>query len=157
MRHRVLAFFPLILACASPSASAPAPCSPCVTPGQPVASGTASARPERSAKLDELADRRVALAHERVEELRLAYQHGAARLGEVLIAYRDIAVAARESGLAGEKLRRELTVYRDATIELEKDFELRSQAGNAGPEDVVAARLARSEAEYWLVEASERP
>ncbi len=110
----------------------------------------------RSAKLEELAERRVELAREYVRSLHVMYRQGLATPAELLLAYREVAVAARDSGLVGEKLRRELAVYRDEMVELERMIEGRAQVGGAGPQEVEHAREALAEADYWLEEANER-
>jgi hypothetical protein len=82
------------------------------------------------------------------------YRQGLATATELLLAYREVAVAARD-GLVGDKLRKELATYRDAMVQLQGTITSRVQLGSAGPKEAEHAREALAEAEYWLEEASE--
>jgi hypothetical protein len=153
MRVAILLPCALLAACAP----APAPCTPCQPPSSqaptPVAQ-TASAAP-RPPQLDELGERRVDLSRKRVAVLALMYDKGAVGLTDLLAAYRDVAFAARDSGLRGDVLRKALQDYRDAMVALREHTHVLYKAGAVNDADVDHVDAAVAEAEYWLAEAGQ--
>ena len=140
-----------IAACSAPSPAVSSPCVPCQQAAP--AATTHSAEP-RPAKLDALAQQRVELARKRVQLLRAEYAHGSRPLSEVLAAYREIAFAARDSGLRGEALRRPLQEYRDSLDQQRELTKLRLAKGAATDADMVQLDYAIAESDYWLAEAN---
>jgi hypothetical protein len=135
----------LVAACTSK----PPPC-PCPTK----ASEGASAAPLRSPKLEALAAQRVELARKRLVLLRASFSKGTATLDELFAACRDVAFAARDSGLRGAPLRDVLKDYRDAVIALKELTRERMAKGAVDEQAMSRVDALAAEAEYWLEEAS---
>jgi len=156
MRSILLCVFALLLAACGATAhpaSLPPPCVPC----PPSATPNATAAPEaRSPLLDDLAHRRVALARKRVKELKFLYDRGQCSNTELLAAYREVAFAARDSGLRGDEALRALEVYRDAAVSM-RDRARAGYPGQVSDADVDRAEAALLEAEYWLQESAAQP
>ena len=141
----------LLVACgggATPAASGP--CGNCQAP----ASAGMQDVPPRSAKLKALAGQRVEAARKRVVLLRASFDRGAATIDEVFAACRDVAFAARDSGLHGGALRDVLKEYRDAVIALRDLTRERASKGAVGEDAVSRVNSLVAEAEFWLEEAS---
>jgi hypothetical protein len=130
--------------------SLPAPT--CNCPVAPVSAPVAARSPE----LDELAQRRLDAARKRIPVLHRLYERGLVSATEMYVGYRDIAVAARESGLRGEALRSILTEYRDKMAELRDHERTRFAAGAESEDGPNHAEVLLAEAEYWLAEAKTR-
>ncbi|MGH7293883.1 MAG: hypothetical protein ACRELB_03065 [Polyangiaceae bacterium] len=146
MPRRFLAVLPLLVACGGGArAAATGQCGPCGS------SGVALPRP---ARVEQLARQRVELARKRLVQMRAAFEHGSATLDELFAALRDVAFAARDSGLHGETLRSILTEYRDAVLALQGLTRERMQKGAVGPEALSRVESLLAEAEYWLAEAT---
>jgi hypothetical protein len=146
----------LLTACAGTGAATPvsAPVgAPVAAPGSSPAPATAAAR---SKELEKLAEARVELAKKRIALLQAKFEHGAASLSELLEARRDVAFAARDSGMRGEALMRVLADYRDAMRSLIELTKTRHAQGAVDEASVQAAEAALAEADFWLAEASER-
>jgi hypothetical protein len=144
----------LLAACggSTPAPVASGPCGPC--------QGTATAGLQNvaqplSAKLRELGLKRVELARKRVIALRVAFDHGTASIDELFAACRDVAFAARDSGLHGETLRGVLREYRDAVIALRDLTRERVAKGAVSEEAVTRVESLVAEAEFWLEEANQ--
>ena len=151
MRRPLLAALPLLVACGgSAGTSATAPCGPC-------AGGAASSGLPRSARIEHLAHERVELARKRLLLMRAAFEHGSASLDDLFAALRDVAFAARDSGLHGEALRGILTDYRDAVLALQSLTHERMAKGSVGPEAMSRVDALVAEAQYWLAESSPQP
>lgn len=151
-------------ACAPQSQQTAAPVCPCVASASAPPSATAAVPAgataplaPRSPQLEALGQQRVDLARKRIDALSAQYQRGMGSMRDVLAAYRDMAFAARDSGLRGDALRRPLEEYRDATIRLRDLARDRATMGSVPEVDVYAAEASIAEAEYWLVEAKARP
>lgn len=113
-------------------------------------------RPLRTAKLDELARQRVALARRRVVELTVRARTGLASRDELFAAYRQVAFAARDSALRDETVRKTLLEYRDQAKQvLEDERALVAAPTSKGQFSVDEAEAALAEAEYWLAEVSQ--
>jgi len=108
-----------------------------------------------SPKLIELAAKRVDLARKRLVLLRDSFGKGKATLDEVFAAFRDFALAARDSGLAGGALRDVLKDYRDGMIALRDLTRGRMSKGEVGEDAMIRVESLVAEAEYWLEEASQ--
>ena len=103
MRPRVVAFVPLaallVAACGGGAASsASGPCGPC----QAASADAPPALSPTSAKLKALGAKRVELARKRLVSLRGSFDCGAVTIDELFAALRDVAFAARDSGIRGE-------------------------------------------------------
>jgi hypothetical protein len=132
-------------------ASSLAACAPPPAPAGSPANAPAVARPSR---LDALGERRVDLARQRTANLRLQFEAGKLTLVELVAAYREVAFAARDSGLRGEPLRRALVEYRGLLDQLrDAQRELTRARGWTDPRSVDALEYASAEADYWLAEA----
>jgi len=138
----------LLSACASRT---PGPCGPCGSP----APGTLDVAPPRPPKMRELAARRVDLARKRLVLLRGSFDQGKATLDEVFAAFRDFALAARDSGLEGAGLRDVLTEYRDGVTALRDLTRERLSKGAVAEEALLRVESLVAEAELWLEEASQ--
>ena len=125
------------------------------TAGRPTAVESAD-RPARSSKLEALAQQRVDQRKKTLELMTIQYTSGHASLGELMHDQREVALAARE-GLRGDKRRQELAAYRDATLEANAAMKRRYTMAAVNESDLRRAEAALTEAEYWLVEASEAP
>jgi hypothetical protein len=148
-RPLVLVAGTLLAACGGSAGShASGPCGPC--------DSIAGVRQiPRSPKLEQLAQQRVELARKRLVLLRASFEHGTTTLDELFAACRDVAFAARDSGLHGERLRHVLTEYRDAVVALKELTRERLAKGSVGEDAVNRVDSLVAEAEYWLGEASE--
>jgi hypothetical protein len=129
-------------------------CGPCQTSG---AAGAAGAAPLRSPKLEALANQRVELARKRLALLREAFGKGLATLDELFAACRDVAFAARDSGLRGAPLHDVLKEYRDAVVALKQLTRERMAKGAVGDEGMTRVEALEAEAEYWLEESGPLP
>lgn len=125
---------------------------PVLTCNCPIAPVVALPAP-RTAELDALAQHRVELARKRIPLLRARYEHGTATSAELLAAYRDLAVAARDSGLRGEALRGPLAEYRDAMVQARDLIRSRVAAAMESEDATTHVEFQLAEAEYWLAEA----
>lgn len=103
----------------------------------------------------ELAARRVDLARKRLVLLRGSFDQGKATLDEVFAAFRDFALAARDSGLEGAGLRDVLTEYRDGVTALRDLTRERLSKGAVAEEALLRVESLVAEAELWLEEASQ--
>ena len=150
MQRTLLSLTALLLAACS---SGPAgPCGPC----QAQTSGLKDAELPRSAKLEQLATQRVALARKRLGLLRTSFHRGSTTIEELFAGCRDVAFAARDSGMHGEALRGVLTEYRDAVIALRDLMRERATKGSVSDETMSRVDALVAEAEYWLEEANPR-
>ena len=158
-----LALVPQIVACVTPGVVPPCTCQPSspATPARvtaPQVSATpVSAIPPRAPRLEQLATERVALAKKRIPTLRLSYKLGQTSLSELTAAYREIAFAARDSGLRGEPLRQALDEYRKILAQLSETTHKEHDQGRVGPLEVEAVDARTAEADYWAAEAEEAP
>jgi hypothetical protein len=109
----------------------------------------------RPAKIEQLARERVEIARKRLVQLRAAFEHGSATLDDLFDACRDVAFAARDSGLHGETLRRILTEYRDAAVSLRDLTRERLAKGAVNEAAMTRVESLVAEAEYWLAEANQ--
>lgn len=109
----------------------------------------------RSEKLEALARQRVDLARKRLVVLRGAFDRGAVTIDELFDAFRDVALAARDSGLHGPSLRDVLKEYRDGMVSLKALTSERAAKGAVGPEAMSRVESLVAEAEFWLEEANE--
>lgn len=109
----------------------------------------------QSPKLKELARRRVDAARKRLVLLRASFDRGATTIDELFAACRDVAFAARDSGLHGGALRDVLVEYRDAVVALRDLTRERASKGAVGEEAVSRVESIVAEAEFWLEEASQ--
>jgi hypothetical protein len=148
MRRFLVATAPLLALLLSACASKPPPC-PCTQ-----SPAGASAAPLRSPKLEALAAQRVELARKRLVLLRASFGKGTATLDELFAACRDVAFAARDSGLRGVPLRDVLKDYRDAVISLKELTRERLAKGAVDEQAMSRVEVLAAEAEYWLEEAS---
>lgn len=142
----------LLVACSGGSgAGANGPCGPCQ------ASSGAAGRPAppRSAKLEQLALQRVELAQKRLVLMREGFTRGTVGLDALFAACRDVAFAARDSGLHGEPLKRILTEYRDAVVAMKELTRDRLAKGAVGEEAMKRVEALVAEAEFWLAQAVE--
>ncbi len=125
-------------------------CGPCQASGAASASGAA---PLRSPKLEALANQRVELARKRLAMLRESFGKGGATLDELFAACRDVAFAARDSGLRGPPLHDVLKEYRDAVDALKQLTRERMAKGSVNDEAMTRVEALEAEAEYWLEES----
>jgi len=154
MRLSLLLLLPVLLLFACGGGSTPhatGPCGPCQSAG---AGGLAGAGGPRSEKLEHLAMQRVDLARKRLTLLRASFNRGAVSINDVFAACRDVAFAARDSGLHGEPLRGVLREYRDAVIALRDLTRERMAQGAVGEADLGRVESLVAEAEFWLEEAN---
>jgi len=140
-----------VCACGGSSKSASGPCGPCAASG----SAEAPSLARRSPKLEALALRRVELARKRLAQLRDSFAKGSTTLDELFAASRDVAFAARDSGLRGAPLRDVLKEYRDAVAALKELTKERLAKGAVGDEAMGRVEALEAEAEFWLADASE--
>lgn len=139
----------LLAACGS-SAAPQTPCGPCSS-----SADLAHAGLPRSARVERLAHDRVELARKRLVVLRASFEHGTATLEELFAGFRDVAFAARDSGLHGETLRGILTDYRDGVKSLRELTKERVASGKVGEDAMSRVDALVAEAEYWLAEATD--
>jgi hypothetical protein len=142
----------LASACGGSKPAASEPCGACTSTGGGRPAGMAV-----SPKLKALAARRVELARKRLSLLRDGFAHGTATLDEVFAACRDVAFAARDSGMVGPPLRDVLKEYRDAVLALRDLTKQRLAKGTVGDDATARVDALVAEAEYWLEEASQGP
>ena len=142
----------LLTACASGATAGPSgACGPCQTAA---AAGLQNLAPPGAAKLKELGLKRVELARKRVVLLRASFDRGATTIDELFAACRDVAFAARDSGLHGGALREVLKEYRDGVVALRDLTRERASKGAVGEAAVSRVESIVAEAEFWLEEAS---
>jgi hypothetical protein len=146
-RPLVVVFLLLLVACGNASG----PCGPCQS------ASMQSVGPSRSAKLKELATQRVDLSRKRLVLLRASFDKGKATLDEVFAAFRDFALASRDSGLDGVALRDVLKEYRDGVVALKDLTSERLSKGAVGEDAMMRVESLVAEAEFLLEEASEGP
>jgi hypothetical protein len=139
-----------VCACAG-SKAASGPCGPCAASG----SAEAPSLAPRSPKLEALALRRVELARKRLAQMRDSFARGSTTLDELFAASRDVAFAARDSGLRGAPLRDVLKDYRDAVAALKELTKERLAKGAVNEEAMGRVEALEAEAEFWLADASE--
>ena len=125
--------------CQCPQAPPPADASPRFTQAR---------TPEMAA----LAKRRLELAGRRIPIISKMYETGRSTLSEVLDAHRELALAARDGGLAHAELRLMLEQHRDAVKQLRDLTQKLFTMGVVTEEAVMHADLGVVEAEYWLAE-----
>jgi hypothetical protein len=113
--------------------------------------------PPQSTKLAELRLKRVELAQKRVVLLRASFDKGKTSIDELFAACRDVAFAARDSGVHGGALRDILREYRDGVVALRDLTRERAAKGAVGEDEVSRIEGIVAEAEFWLEEASEGP
>ncbi len=142
----------LLTACACGGSSRPptGPCGPCAA-----GSAEAPSLAPRSPKLEALALRRVELARKHLAQLRESFAKGSTTLDELFAASRDVAFAARDSGLRGGPLRDVLKDYRDAVAALKELTKERLAKGTVSEEAMGRVEALEAEAEFWLADASE--
>jgi len=152
MRGPLVVFSALLLtACASSATPSPSgPCGPCQASA---AAGLQNLAPG-AARLKELGLKRVELARKRVVLLRASFDRGASTIDELFAACRDVAFAARDSGLHGGALREVLKEYRDGVVALRDLTRERASKGAVGEDAVSRVESIVAEAEFWLEEAS---
>lgn len=109
----------------------------------------------RSAKMDQLAQQRVELARKRLVLMRAGFDKGTVGLDALFAACRDVAFAARDSGMRGEALRKILVEYRDAVVAMKDLTRDRVAKGAVGEEALTRVESLLAEAEFWLQEANE--
>jgi hypothetical protein len=97
------------------------------------------------------------LTRKRLDVLGAQYQSGLVSMSELLAAYRDVAFAARDSGLRGEELRRALEDYRDGAARSRDLARSRVSAGQETADAVMHAEASLAEAEFWLAEVRAAP
>jgi len=141
----------LVVACSG----APPASGPCGNCASSTSAGLAHVALPRSAKLEQLAQRRVDVARKRLVLLRAGFDRGTTSLDELFAGFRDVAFAARDSGFHGEALRHVLTDYRDAVLALKELTRERVAKGALGEDAVARVESLVAEAEFWLGEASE--
>jgi hypothetical protein len=142
------------LAVAACGGSSQPRCVPCVASG---AGDSAGPAPLRSPKLEALANQRVELARKRLAQLRESFGKGGASLDELFAAFRDVAFAARDSGLRGAPLHDVLKDYRDAVIALKQLTRERVAKGTVTDEAMSRVEALEAEAEYWFEESGPLP
>jgi len=140
-----------VCACGGSSKPASGPCGPCAASGSAAAPSFAP----RSPKLEALALRRVELARKRLAQMRDSFAKGSTTLDELFAASRDVAFAARDSGLRGAPLRDVLKDYRDAVAALKELTKERLAKGAVDEEAMTRVEALEAEAEFWLADASE--
>jgi len=140
----------LLAACGGSSQSR---CGPCQASG----AASAGAAPLRSPKLEALASQRVELARKRLALLRESFGKGGATLDELFAACRDVAFAARDSGLRGPPLHDVLKEYREAVGALKQLTRERMAKGSVSDEAMARVEALEAEAEYWLEESGPQP
>jgi len=153
---RALLLSALLLTACGGSAKQPAAgqCGPCAAAAS---SGAPDLGPPRSAKLEALAGKRVELARKRLAELRASFGRGTTTIDELFAASRDVAFAARDSGMHGQALRDTLKDYRDAVTALKELTKERLAKGAVNEEALSRVEALEAEAEYWLEEAGPTP
>jgi hypothetical protein len=149
--NRGLLAIVLFLALPACTSSAASPC-PCPTLSVP---GSEHAGAPRSSKLDDLARQRVELARKRLAMLRTLFDRGTITFDVLFTGFRDVAFAARDSGLHGETLRHILTDYRDGLLALQTMIHQRAESELTSPDQALRIDALVAEAEYWLAEANE--
>jgi hypothetical protein len=151
MRRPLVVVFGLLFACKGGGSG---PCGPCQSPADV---GMPSVALPRSPRLEKLAGQRVDLARKRLVLLRASFDKGTATLDEVFAAFREFAIAARDSGLGGGALRDVLKEYRDGVVALKDVTRERMSKGAVGEDALIRVESLVAEAEYWLEEAGQGP
>ncbi|MGD0526662.1 MAG: hypothetical protein ABSE49_16060 [Polyangiaceae bacterium] len=154
MRLPLLLAALLVAACGGSTPPATGPCGPCPSTG---GVGLQGITPPQSTKLAELRLKRVELAQKRVVLLRASFDKGKTSIDELFAACRDVAFAARDSGVHGGALRDILREYRDGVVALRDLTRERAAKGAVGEDEVSRIEGIVAEAEFWLEEASEGP
>jgi hypothetical protein len=113
----------------------------------------AAAPPAPPAELVKRGEARVAAATERIKLVEEMYKRGMVSLGQLASAWRDWAIAQRESPLPPDSIAA-ATRYRDIMATFLKEVEARQKRGAASEADLAAARYDLAEAEFWLEEAT---
>jgi hypothetical protein len=152
----------LLVGCGGAGKSATSgPCGPCQRAesarGAGSSEGLEGVGLPRSPKLEALAKRRVELAQQHLVQLRAGWDKGATTMQELFTGCRDVAFAARDSGLRGQALRDVLEQYVGAVTAL-RDV-LRERVANGGLNSTEVTRVDElvAEAEFWLEEAKTGP
>ena len=141
----------LLAACGGAPASGK--CGSCGPPG---AGGLAGAGPPRTPKLEALASRRVELSRKRLLGLRASFDAGKTTIEELVAGSRDVAFAARDSGMRGQALLRVLTEYRDAVSAVRDLMRERASKGLAVDDDALSRVESQvAEAQFWVEEAKQ--
>jgi len=144
----------VLVACGGGTPVASGPCGPCQTPATV---GLQGITPPQSGKLAELRLKRVELAQKRVVLLRASFDKGKTSIAELFAACRDVAFAARDSGIHGGTLRDILRDYRDGVVALRDLTRERAAKGAVGEDEVSRVEGLLAEAEFWLEEANGSP
>jgi hypothetical protein len=110
----------------------------------------------RSPSLEKLAQDRLEAARRHVLSCTVQYNSGHISMTDFLAATREVAFAARDSGLSGDALIKPLTEYRDSMKKSLQLTQMKYDHGAAAQSDLDAAQYALAEAEYWLAEAKEK-
>jgi hypothetical protein len=152
MRPALLLLSALLAAGCHSGPEASGPCGPCQA--QP-SSGLQGAGLPRSAKLEQLGTQRVALARKRLGLLRTSFDRGSTTIDELFTGCRDVAFAARDSGMHGEALRGVLEEYRSAVVALRDLMRERAAKGAVSDDTMTRVDALVAEAEYWLEDASQ--
>jgi hypothetical protein len=139
-------------ACSGNTPPASGPCGPCSSAAGAGLQGVAL---PRSARLDELGSKRVELARKRLILLRASFDAGKTTIDDLFAAFRDVAFAARDSGLHGGPLRIILKEYRDGVVALRDLTRERASKGAVGEDAVSRVESIVAEAEFWLEEANQ--
>jgi hypothetical protein len=153
--RRPFFLFPALLLTACASGSAPAASGPCGPCQASAVAGLQNVALPQSPKLRELALKRVELARKRLVLLRASFDRGATTIDDLFAACRDVAFAARDSGLHGGALRDVLKEYRDAVVALRDLTRERASKGAVGEDAVNRVESVVAEAEFWLEEANQ--
>ncbi len=151
MRSVLLAAL-LVAACGGSTPATTGPCGPCQATG---GAGLQGVTPPQSARLAELRLKRVELAQKRVVVLRASFDRGKTSIDELFAACRDVAFAARDSGIHGGALRDILREYRDGVLALRDLTRERAAKGAVGEDEVSRVEGIVAEAEFWLEEANQ--
>jgi hypothetical protein len=99
----------------------------------------------------------VDLAKKRLLQLRQGFAKGAVTFDTLFTACRDVAYAARDSGMHGEALRDVLTEYRGAVVALKELTKERYAKGAVDDDAVAKVDALEAEANFWLEEANANP
>jgi hypothetical protein len=142
----------VLTACGAGTPAASGPCGPCQAAA---GAGLQSVATPQSAKLKELGMKRVELARKRLVLLRASFDAGKTTIDELFAACRDVAFAARDSGLHGSPLRDILKDYRDGVLALRDLTRERATRGAVGEDAVSRVESIVAEAEFWLAEANQ--
>ena len=153
MRTIALGSLLFLGACGGRAEVAPAPMTPCETTAAPAPAPAARADKPRPPEVDQLAAKRIEALRAWLEVLRYQAEHAALSRVQYLAAKRELAVAARDSGLRGEALRSALEEYVAAAKE---SAQLLQHGRIFTGDESKRAEYAIAEAEFWLAEAKAR-